>query len=70
MTRDELVTVPPRVFHSSTNWGDAGLSIEREQIELLSDFGRWDVRVRAARGLLPGGSSPFVTAMRAYLTWE
>jgi len=40
----ELVPVPPLAFRPSTNLGAAVPIIEREHINLSSDFGRWMAR--------------------------
>jgi hypothetical protein len=66
----ELVSVPPRAFRPSTSWADAGPIIERERIELLSDFGRWMARHERREDYSRADASPLVTAMRAYLAWE
>lgn len=66
----ELVPVTPRAFRPSTNWGDAGPIIEREHIDLISDFGRWMARHERRQDYSRPHTSPLVTAMRAYLTWE
>lgn len=66
----ELVSVPPRVFRPSTSWSDAGPIIEREHIDLASDFGRWMARHERREDYSRADVSPLVTAMRAYLMWE
>jgi hypothetical protein len=68
--KDELVPVPPRAFRPSTSWGDGGPFIEREHIDLVSDFGRWMARHGKRDDYSRADVSPLVTAMRAYLMRE
>jgi hypothetical protein len=57
-------------FDPSTSWAQAGPIIEREQIDLVSDFGRWMARHSKRDDYSRPDASPLVAAMRAYLTWE
>jgi hypothetical protein len=57
-------------FSPSTSWAQAGPIIEREQIDLVSDFGRWMARHGKRQDYSRADVSPLVTAMRAYLMWE
>lgn len=66
----ELAPVQPRSFRPSTRWGDGGPFIEREHIDLLSDFGRWMARHGQRDDYSRAGRSPLVAAMRAYLMRE
>lgn len=66
----ELVSVPLRAFRPSTSWSDAGPIIERNHIDLISDFGRWMARHSSREDYSRADASPLVAAMRAYLTWE
>jgi hypothetical protein len=66
----QLVPVPPRSFNPSTSWSDAGPFIDREKIDLVSDFGRWMARHSRREDYSRPDVSPLVTAMRAYLMWE
>lgn len=66
----DLMPVLPRAFRPSTSWGDAGPIIEREHIDLISDFGRWMARHGKREDYSRADASPLVTAMRAYLMWE
>ncbi len=66
----ELVPVAPRAFRPSTSWGDGGPFIEREHIDLISDFGRWMARHGQRDDYSRADVSPLVTAMRAYLMRE
>lgn len=66
----ELVPVPPRAFRPSTSWADAGPIIEREHIDLISDFGRWMARHGKRDDYSRADVSPLVAAMRAYLMRE
>lgn len=66
----ELVPVPPRTFKPSTSWSDAGPIIDREKIDLVSDFGRWMARHSRRDDYSRPDASPLVAAMRAYLMWE
>lgn len=68
--KGELVPVPPRAFRPSTSRSDAGPVIERECIDLLSDFGRWMARHGKHESYSRADMSPLVAAMRAYLMWE
>lgn len=66
----QLVSVPPRTFAPSTSWSDAGPIIDREKIDLDSDFGRWMARHGKRDTYSRPDASPLVAAMRAYLMWE
>lgn len=66
----ELVPVAPRAFRPSASWGDGGPFIEREHIDLVSDFGRWMARHGQRDDYSRADVSPLVTAMRAYLMRE
>lgn len=66
----ELVPVSLRPFSPSTSWSDAGPFIDREKIDLVSDFGRWMARHSRREDYSRADVSPLVTAMRAYLMWE
>ena len=68
--KGELVPVPPRAFRLSTNWGDGGLFIKREQIDLVRDLGHWMARHGKRDDYSRVDVSPLVTAMRAYLMRE
>ena len=57
-------------FSPSTSWAQAGPIIEREHIDLISDFGRWMARHGKRQDYSRVDVSPLVTAMRAYLMWE
>ncbi|MVW64542.1 DUF2591 domain-containing protein [Massilia sp. NEAU-DD11] len=57
-------------FSPSTSWAQAGPIIEREHIDLVSDFGRWMARHGKQQDYSRADVSPLVTAMRAYLMWE
>lgn len=57
-------------FSPSTNWAQAGPIIEREHIDLVSDFGRWMAKHGRQQDYSRPDVSPLVTAMRAYLMWE
>lgn len=49
---------------------DAAPIIEREYIDLVSDFGRWMARHGKRDDYCRTDASPLVAAMRAYLAWE
>jgi len=68
--KGKLGPVPSRAFRPSGSWGDAGPIIEREHIDLVSDFGRWMARHGKRDDYSRADASPLVAAMRAYLTWE
>ena len=57
-------------FSPSIRWAQPGPIIEREQIDLVSDFGRWMVRHGKRQDYSRADVSPLVTAMRAYLMRE
>lgn len=57
-------------FSPSTKWAQAGPIIEREHIDLVSDFGRWMARHSKRDDYSRPHVSPLVAAMRAYLAWE
>lgn len=65
--KGELVSIPPRVFQPSSSWGDAGPIIEREYIDLVSDFGRWMAQHGKRDDYSRADTSPLVVAMRAIL---
>jgi hypothetical protein len=65
-----LVVVPPRAFRPSSSWGDGGPFIEREHIDLISDFGRWMARHGKRDDYSRADMSPLVTAMCVYLMRE
>jgi hypothetical protein len=54
----------------TTSWADAGPIIEREQIDLVCDFGRWPAMHREQMGYGRPCMLPLVAAMRAYLAWK
>jgi len=58
------------VFAPSMNWAQAGPIIEREQIDLVCDFGRWMAMHVRRKDYSRPDVSPLVAAMRAYLMWE
>lgn len=66
----DLVSVPLWTFSPSTSWAQAGPIIEREQIDLVCDFGRWMAMHSKHTHYGPRSESPLVAAMRAYLMWE
>lgn len=66
----ELVPIPTRAFQPSSSWCDAGPIVEREHIDLVSDFGRWMARHGKRDDYSRADASPLVAAMRAYLAWE
>jgi hypothetical protein len=66
----ELVSVPLRAFRPSTSWSEGGPFIEREHIDLVSDFGRWMARHGKREDYSRADGSPLVAAMRAYLMRE
>ena len=68
--KGELVPVPLRAFRPSTSWSDGGPFIEREHIDLASDFGRWMARHGKRDDYSRPNASPLVAVMRAYLMWE
>jgi len=57
-------------FIPRTSWVQAGPLIEREHIDLISDFVRWMARHGKRQDYSRADVSPLVTAMRAYLMWE
>lgn len=61
---------PGGAFSPSTSWAEAGPIIEREQIDLVSDFGRWMARHSKRDDYSRPNVSPLVAAMRAYLAWD
>jgi hypothetical protein len=66
----ELVPILPRACRPSSSWGDGAPIIEREHIDLVSDFGRWMARHGKRDDYSRADASPLVAAMRAYLMWE
>lgn len=66
----EIAPISQCAFRPSTDWIDAGPIIEREHIDLISDFGRWMARHSKREDYSRPDSSPLVAAMRAYLMWE
>jgi len=66
----ELVSISPPAFRPSSSWGHGGPIIEREHIDLVSDFGRWMARHGKRDDYSRADASPLVAAMRAYLIWE
>lgn len=61
---------PLRTFTPSTNWSDAGPIIEREHIDVVSDFGHWMARHGKLQDYSRADVSPLAAAMRTYLIWE
>lgn len=57
-------------FSPSTRWAQAGPIIEREQIDLVHDFGRWMAKHGQRDDYSRPDVSPLIAAMRAYLMWE
>ena len=68
--KGELIPAPTRLFRPSTSWGDAGPIIEREHVNLVSDFGRWMVRHGRRDDYSRADVAPLVTAMRLHPMWE
>jgi len=64
------VPVSLRPFSPSTSWSDAGPFIDREKVDLVSDFSRWMARHSRREDYSRPNVSPLVTAMRAYLMSE
>jgi hypothetical protein len=64
------VTENRESFSPSTNWAQVGPIIEREQIDLVSDFGRCMARHSKRDDYSRPDISSLVAAMRAYLAWE
>jgi hypothetical protein len=62
--KGDLVPVPPQVFLPSTSWDDCGPFIEREHIDLVSDFGRWMARHGQRNDNSRSDVSPLVAARR------
>lgn len=57
-------------YAPSTNWAQGGPIIEREQIDLVCDFGRWMAMHGKHQQYSRPATSPLIAAMRAYLMWE
>jgi hypothetical protein len=57
------------LYSPSTNWALAGPIIEKEQIDLIFDFGRWMARHGQDQQYSRPSVQPLVAAMRAYVQW-
>jgi hypothetical protein len=55
------------LYSPSTNWALAGPIIEKEQIELICDFGRWMARHGQDQQYCRPSVHALVAAMRVYL---
>jgi len=59
-----------QTFQPLASWARGGLIIEREHIDLISDFGRWTACHNKRDDYSRLDPSALVAAIRAYLTWE